>query len=111
MEECTKESCCKKTSVTEADVEAAIENESYGTLGIKTTYCVLTLKNGFEIVGTSACVDAANYSLEIGREYAKKKAVEKVWEHLASILQQQLHVVKEVCGEEPVQLDPENAAA
>jgi len=94
-----EENCCKKNRITEADVEAAIENESYGTIGVKTTYCVLTLKNGFEVVGTSACVDPANYDLEVGKGWSRKKAVEKVWEHLASLLQQELSETKDCCAE------------
>lgn len=80
----------KKNSITETDVEAAIEKEEYGTLGVKTTFCLITLKNGFELVGTSACVDPNNYDIEVGKPYARKKAVEYIWTHLASILQQEL---------------------
>jgi len=83
--------CCKKTSVTEECVESAIQSEEYLTVGKKTTVCVLTLKNGFEVVGTSACVDVNNYSQEVGQPYARKKAIDQVWTHLASILQAELN--------------------
>lgn len=70
----------KKTSLTEADVEAAIVHEEDVKLGEKTTVVMLRLKNGFEVVGTSGCVDPANYDHEIGKKYARKRAIDKVWE-------------------------------
>jgi hypothetical protein len=69
-----------KKTVTEADVKASIVSEAIYDLGKKTTAVVLTLKNGFEVVGTSACVDPANYKQEVGAEYARKRALDKVWE-------------------------------
>ena len=65
---------------TEEQIEAAIVKEEYVTLGVKTTCCVLTLKNGFEVVGTSACVDPENFDMEVGKPYARKRAIDKVWE-------------------------------
>lgn len=70
----------KKTTLTEADIQVAIVSEKIYDLGVKTTAVVLTLKNGFEVVGTSACVDPANYSQSVGAEYARKRAIDKVWE-------------------------------
>lgn len=67
-------------TLTEADVMASIESEAVYDLGKKTTAVVLTLKNGFEVVGTSACVDPANYKQEVGAQYARKRAIDKVWE-------------------------------
>lgn len=96
-----------KTSITESEVFDSIESEEYLTVGKKTTVCILTLKNGFEVVGTSACVDPSNYSLEIGKPYAKEKAMQQVWMHLASILQAKLHQEKEV---EATSICPETEA-
>ena len=88
---CHENACCKKNTVTEECVENSIASEEYSTVGKKTTLCVITLKNGFEVVGTSACVDPANYDLEVGKPYARKKAIDQVWAHLASILQETLN--------------------
>lgn len=55
--------------------------------GQKTTIVVATLKNGFEVVGTSACVDPLDYVHEIGIANAKKRIIEKVWELLGFLLQ------------------------
>lgn len=51
---------------------------NYVYVGKKTTVCLLTLLNGFEIVGTSACVDPASFVKEIGNHYALVDALEKL---------------------------------
>lgn len=43
------------------------------------TICILQLSNGFTLMGESACVSAANFNEEFGREIARKKAIEKLW--------------------------------
>lgn len=39
-------------------------------MGVKTTACLVTLENGFELVGTSACVNPADFSEELGKKYS-----------------------------------------
>lgn len=95
MEECTDlcrdvRSADQKNKLSEADIESKIVKEEYYTLGQKTTACVLTLENGFEVTGISACVCAKNYSQEIGAPYARKKAVDLIWSAEAYLLQQDL---------------------
>lgn len=67
-------------TVTEENVNEAIAQEFDYKLGEKTTCVLLKLKNGFEVIGTSACVDPANYNHETGKSYARKRAVDRVWE-------------------------------
>lgn len=43
------------------------------------TFCVLVLKNGFTVIGESACASPDNFDFELGKQIARKKAVEKVW--------------------------------
>lgn len=43
------------------------------------TFCVLTLRNGFTVVGQSACASAANYQQDIGERIAKSDALNKIW--------------------------------
>lgn len=81
-----------KTSLTEADIEDTIADESVQKVGQKTTVVVLTLKNGFEVIGSSACVDPNNYNEEIGKQYARKRAIDKVWELEGYSLQKTLGV-------------------
>lgn len=43
------------------------------------TICVLVLRNGFTVVGESACISPENYDAEIGRKVARANAVLKIW--------------------------------
>jgi hypothetical protein len=61
-------------------IEATIAKEEVVKLGQKTTCVILTLKNGFEVIGTSACVDLASYNEEIGKKFARERALDRVWE-------------------------------
>ena len=54
------------------------------------TICVLVLKNGFTVLGHSACADPNNFNVEIGQRLAKKDAVSKVWPLLGYVLKNEL---------------------
>lgn len=54
------------------------------------TFCVLSLDNGFTVVGQSACVSRANFDAEKGRQYAREDAVRKMWPLLGFRLADQL---------------------
>lgn len=43
------------------------------------TICVLVLKNGFTVIGSSYCDDPKNFNSEMGRNVAYDDAVESVW--------------------------------
>ena len=55
-----------------------IVKEEFLRIGKKTTVCLLTIENGFEVLGTSHCVDPKHFDEEVGREWAKKDAMDKV---------------------------------
>lgn len=59
----------------------------YIKIGEKTTICLLTLDNGFEVVGSSACVDPIMYDYTIGCKIAMDVAYDKV-EELCGFLEQ-----------------------
>lgn len=90
--------------VTPAVVEAAVASEHYftgadGALGAMSatdidpftafaripqslhllTICVLVMRNGFTVIGTSACASPENFNAEIGRKVARQKAIDQVW--------------------------------
>jgi hypothetical protein len=81
-------------SVTIEDIEAAIAEEGHYKVGHKTAVVVLVLHNGFEILGSSACVDPANYDHEIGRKIAREDAINKLWAFLGFSLQDRLYLEK-----------------
>lgn len=53
----------------------------------KITIVIATLKNGFTIVESSACVDPKNYDEKIGAEICKERIKNQVWNHLGFLLQ------------------------
>lgn len=100
----------KAPRVTPADVAAEIVAEFYhtvadGVLGQsemgtrpaswtrldQVTICALVLRNGAKVVGINyGAVDPAQHSAAMGREEARKAAVEKVWELLGFRLRDKL---------------------
>lgn len=55
------------------------------------TFCVLVLRNGFTVIGESACASPENFDAEIGRKIAYTNAKEKIWPLLGYSLRQKLH--------------------
>lgn len=94
--------------VTLADIEASISSEHYFTAysailrsdvqtpvsdinALRTlTFCVLVLRNGFTVTGTSACASPENFDAEIGRKVARQDAVRQVWPLLGYALKERL---------------------
>lgn len=52
------------------------------------------LYNGFTIIGRGACVDPANFNLQIGRSVAREQAENKLWELEGYLLQNKLYQEK-----------------
>lgn len=57
------------------------------TMGECTTVVRCVLRNGFEIVESSSCVDPENYSQKIGEEICMERIKNKIWELLGFLLQ------------------------
>ena len=57
------------------------------TMGTKTTVVRCVLRNGFEIVESTGCVDEKNYSEKIGYEICMERIKNKIWELLGFLLQ------------------------
>lgn len=62
-------------------------------IGAKTTVCVITLTNGYEVTGTSACIDPADYREDLGMKYAQEDAQDKI-EHLKAFHKQTQLMIK-----------------
>jgi hypothetical protein len=74
-------------SVTQKMVDDFIVSHEVKTVGLKTTVVQATLRNGFEIVESSSCVDPANYSEELGANICKERIKNQVWHLLGFALQ------------------------
>lgn len=62
------------------DIDATIVREDYWTPPESTlTVCVLTLWNGYTVVGKAACVEPANFDFAIGRKIARDDARNQIW--------------------------------
>ena len=59
--------------------------------GTTLTVCCLILRNGFTVVGESACASPENFNRELGEKIARKNAEEKIWALEGYLLRQRLH--------------------
>lgn len=100
--------------VTDNDVEAEISGEYYfravdGVIGGRIannvsltleinhseqlgllTFCVLVLRNGFTVMGQSACASPANYNQGIGERLARVDAKNKIWNLMGFMLRDRI---------------------
>ena len=54
------------------------------------TICVIVLKNGFTVIGESACASLENYKQDIGERIAFENAKNKIWPLMGYALKEQL---------------------
>jgi len=54
------------------------------------TICVLTMKNGFVVIGKSAPADPHNFDESLGKKFAKEDAVRQLWPLMAFSLRDQM---------------------
>lgn len=78
--------------VTPEQVDVMIEYESYHRFNAtNVVVCCLTLRNGFNVVGHSACASDENFDMEIGMKIAKENARSKIWELEGYLLRQKIY--------------------
>lgn len=70
-----------------SDIERFIAFEDVDKLGSKTTIVSVRTITGFESHGLSSCVDPSRYDMNIGKQYAKEKAIDSIWAGLGFVLQ------------------------
>jgi hypothetical protein len=81
--------------VTLEGIKAKIKGETYLVLPDgKSTLCILDLENGYTIKGLSACVDAAEFDLNLGRKYAFEDAIRQIWPLEGYLLAEKIHLDK-----------------
>ncbi len=62
-------------------IDAQIASDLYWIPpGTTMTICVLTLRNGFLVVGESAAASPENFDKELGRKIARENARQKIWQ-------------------------------
>ena len=71
----------------ENDIKRFIKDIENVKVGTKTTNTTLTCLTGFEVHGQAACVKPENFDLNVGANYARIKAEDKIWEGLGFVLQ------------------------
>lgn len=76
-----------RPSISQEMVEDFIAEVHTETMGDKCTVVRAVLRNGFEIVESSACVSPENYDENLGRNICLKKIKDKVWMLLGFLLQ------------------------
>jgi hypothetical protein len=77
--------------ITPEMLDAEITRAEYHVFfGSSLTVCCLTLRNGFTVIGESACASPENFNAEIGRKIARQNAREKIWPLLGFRLRDQL---------------------
>ncbi len=54
------------------------------------TFCVLILRNGFTVIGESACASPENFDADVGKRIARENAKQKIWPLMGYSLKERL---------------------
>lgn len=66
--------------LTPQDIDAQIAHEAYWIVPLTTmTICAMTLKNGYTVIGKSACVNPDAFDADMGRKIAYDDARSQIW--------------------------------
>ncbi|MBA57022.1 MAG: hypothetical protein CMK89_21445 [Pseudomonadales bacterium] len=77
--------------ITPEHLEGVIVSEQYHVFaGTTFTACLLTLKNGYTVLGESACASPENFNAELGRKIARENAKNKIWSLEGYLLREKL---------------------
>lgn len=77
--------------LTPALIDECIVSEQYHVFaGTSFTACLLTLRNGYTVLGESACASPENFNAEIGRKIARENARNKIWALEGYLLREKL---------------------
>lgn len=81
--------------VTPAMIDETVLAEQFHVfVGTTVTVCCLTLKNGFTVIGESACASPENFNEELGRKIARDNARNKIWALEGYALRERLTAAK-----------------
>jgi hypothetical protein len=83
-----------KPRLTPSDIDAQIAKKQFHRFeGTTVTVCCLTLQNGFNCVGESACASPENYDEELGEKIAFENARKQIWKLEGYLLSSELAAV------------------
>jgi hypothetical protein len=78
--------------ITPDHIKKKIKSEYYHRVpGTTLTICVLTLENGFTVIGESAAASPENFDEELGQQIALRNAENKIWALEGYLLREMLH--------------------
>lgn len=63
-----------------------VPSEPLGLLSL----CILVMKNGFTVIGTSAPASPENFNAELGKRFAYEDAIRQLWPHEGYALREKL---------------------
>jgi hypothetical protein len=86
-----------KNTVTAEEIDALMKDAeiSISTTHEKCTVVSVKLKNGFVLTESSACVDKANYDVEMGTKICLQRIKDKLWAFEGYVLQKALYAAKQ----------------
>lgn len=72
-------------------IDSVIVSQDYHVFsGTSVTVCLLTLKNGYSVVGYSGAVSLENFDADLGRAIAYRDARSKIWQLEGYLLRERL---------------------
>lgn len=84
--------CTTAPRITPSDIDDSIKDTAFYVFpDTLLTICCLTLQNGFNITGESACASPANFNKQIGEKVAYDNARQKIWVLLGYALKDKLY--------------------
>jgi len=70
----------RQSKVTLNDILDRVKDVKYVVLDdTTTTICIVTMQNGYTVLGSSACVDPKQFNKALGEQYSYADAIDKVW--------------------------------
>lgn len=77
--------------ITTERIDEVIKNVQYHVFpGTMVTVCCITLQNGFNTIGESACASPENFDTELGEKIAFGNAKQKIWALEGYLLKEKL---------------------
>jgi hypothetical protein len=91
--ETTNEQPGTAPKLTPEHVAAQVASVAYHRFeGTTVTVCCITLRNGYNTIGHSACVSPENFDATVGEQIAYKNALNEIWQLEGYLLAEVLHM-------------------